>query len=504
MLNHFHAPGAVLEDVLPNQHFSTWLKDRTALFFSQFLALLGFIYVPISTFYYLKHLDSLKKLNPYVLLIVDGAHLAVLLLFVAVLLGLLDNNKEGAYRTQRAYQILFKDVLDEKSAKLEVKQGRLQLRRFKRYFLWFWIAMLALYTSFTFKHGFALPPSKPATKASVLVSTGHGGASPAAPAQEPVKQPVDSAATSPDKSGIRDIRDVVGFLFFPFLTFALNNLSMMFIFWCFLIMYRPSFNSKSNAQHRRHIVFSVFFFATLTVLYPLLLVSVYHGGFTTETALRGYATVFEGVSGVFNAVVLALLIARLDSKLIGLPSLLIGLLYFYSAVQPLFAVFEQSGDVFQIIQTSVLIIVFGFKVYFFLVIVYALQTGRMLNYLICFPQLARRMDSIWDNQLEVRASREDDAFFHITVTRKRKKAFMSCGRFKSIEDCDVKNAELREAMKQRSSYRLCNESGTYWVDVFNVHKHKILHSVSLRSEEEAEDLIEEFTDKILYCKYDRD
>lgn len=471
MLDHLHAPDANSQGQLPNQHFFAWLKNRTALFVSQFLALLGFIYVPTSTFYYAAHLghgDYLQKLNPYVLIIVDVAHIAVLTLFVAVLLGIRHNNQEGSYRTMRTHESLFNETPNEPKARLQVRLGRLQLRRFKHYFLWFWIAMLALYISFTFKHSFELY----------------------------------AATASLDKSVILETPKALGFLFFPFLTFALNNLSMMFIFWCFLTMYLPSYDTRSNIRHRLHVGFASFFFVMLTLSYPLLLVSVYHGDFT-PTTLTNYATVFDGLSGVLNAVVLALLIARLDSKLIGLPSPLIGLLYFYSAVQPLFAVFEQSGDVFKIIQTSVLIIVFGFKIYFFLIIVYALQTGRMLNYLICFPQLARRIDSIWENQLEVRAGQENDTFFHLTITRNNKKAYMSCDRFETIEDCDTRNAELRKVMRQRPSYHLGNQTGTYWVEVFNSHGHKIFYSVNLKSEEEANELIEESMDKIPYCKYDR-
>lgn len=469
MPDHQHAPSPNPEDKLPNQRFFAWLKSRTALFFSQLLAVLGFIYVPTSTIYYTAHLagsEALRNFNPYLLVIVDVAHIAVLMLFVAVLMKIRHNDKEGSYRTLRAYESLFKENLEDNKAKLKVKQSRLQLRRFERYFLWFWMAMLALYISFFFKHLSELDYVSP--------------------------------------SLILGARGALRFLLLPFLTFALNNLSMMFIFWCFLIMYRPSYDRRSNAKHRLYIESYSFGFVILTLLYPLLFLFVhriYQGNFASQT-LTNYATVFDGVSGVLNAVVLALLIARLDSKLIGLPSGLIGLLYFYSAVQPLFAVFESVG-VFKFIQTSVLIIVFGFKIYFFLIIVYALQTGRMLNYLICFPQLERRVDSIWDNQFEVRASQENDTLFHLAITSKNKKAYTSSDHFKTIEDCDKENAELRKVMKQRSSYRLGNATGTHWVDVFNSHGHKIFYSLALKSEEEANDLINESMNKIPYCKYDR-
>src|SRR6185503_15541898 len=86
-----------------------------------------------------------------------------------------------------------------------------------------------------------------------------------------------------------------------------------------------------------------------------------------------------------------LLIARLDSKLVGLPSWLISILYSYAAAQPLFVVFElNQTEVFDKITTGVLIFVFVSKIYFFLIITYALQTGKMLNYLSCFPILEKR------------------------------------------------------------------------------------------------------------------
>ncbi len=519
MLDHSHALGTNPEDNSPNPHFFDWLKKRIGLFLSQVLALLGFIYVPASTIYYVAHLHEhttngtpLEEFNPYVLVVVDGAHIAVLTLFIVVLLGIRHNNKEGTYRTQRAYQNLFNETLDEGTGTLQVVSGRVQLRRFKRYFLWFWLAMLALYLSFGFKHVSELPRVHARTLATE--SPVRGNETQSMPTQEPLcyfytragcksstaSQPVPES--TPKLPVIQDAQAAFRFLLFPFLTFGLNNLSMMFIFWCFLILYRPRYNNRSKSKHRRDVGLSSFFFLMLTLSYPLVLLFAFRSGSTIDW-LRGYATVFDGVSGVFNAVVLALLIARLDSKLIGLPSYLIGLLYFYSAVQPLFAVFEQPGEVFQIIQTSVLIIVFGFKVYFFLIIVYALQTGRMLNFLICFPQLKRRIEAIWENQFAVKVGKANNGSFDLSITRKNKRIYTSCDHFKTITECDSRNAELRKIMERRSSYDPEDQSGTHWVDVLNAYSHTIFYSISLKSKDEVDDLIDESVDKIPYCKYDR-
>jgi hypothetical protein len=543
MSDHFHAPAPNPDDdKLPNQPFFSWLKNRTTLFVSQFFALLGFIYVPASTIYYVGNIGGhgqyLSHLNPYILIIVDAAHVIILAFFSIVMLRTRRNNKIGTYRTQLAYERLFGEKLDDRKGQLRIKQGRRLLGRFKLYFLLFWLAMFALYASFFIKHIRELNE--------ILASQSDAEASSHAPenrdAAPPTAQPAkhqdispdksvtetqklkeslaSKSAASPDKSGtatgaandqskntnerpLRGFTEIFDFLFFKFLTFALNNVSMMFIFWCFIITYLPAYDSRSNARRQLYVSSSSFFFIMFTISYPLLLVAVYSDGFTIQTLTR-YATVFDGVSGVFNAVVLALLIARLNSKLIGLRSRLILLLYFYSAVQPLFAVFEQSDPVFKIIQTSVLIIVFGFKVYFFLIIVYALQTGRMLNYLICFPHHARRVNSIWDNQFEVKAKQKGDGSFHLDINRKNEKVYTGSDHLYTIEDCDSKDTELREVMRRDTSYYPDKQSGTHRVDVKNSHRHKIFHSHDLKSEEEAEELIKESMDKIPYCKYTRD
>jgi hypothetical protein len=45
--------------------------------------------------------------------------------------------------------------------------------------------------------------------------------------------------------------------------------------------------------------------------------------------------------------------------------------------------------------------------------------------------------------------------------------------------------------------------GTFWVDLRNTAGDLILESAPLRSEDEADDLIQQSIDKIPYCKYSR-
>jgi hypothetical protein len=119
--------------------------------------------------------------------------------------------------------------------------------------------------------------------------------------------------------------------------------------------------------------------ALLTATFPLIMLTK----IGVKTNWSEYPAAFDALSGTINAIVLALLVARLDSKLLGLPSWLICILYFYAGVQPMFVVFELHPEVYAGIKTAVLWVVFIFKIYFFLIIFYSLQTGRMFNYFFC-------------------------------------------------------------------------------------------------------------------------
>jgi hypothetical protein len=288
---------------------------------------------------------------------------------------------------------------------------------------------------------------------------------------------------------------------YPVSVFALNNVSLWFAFLCFTVLYLPSPDKKTQNKQRRLVYFSGLLILLLTLSLPLLL-SMGSNVSITATSLTSYFTVFDAMSGILNAIVLALLIARLDSKLIGLPSWLIGLLYCYSAVQPLFAVFEQPAAVFQSIQSFVLISVFVFKVYFFLIIMFTLQTGRMLNYLFCFPFLNRRVDSIFENQFEIKTEREHGHGYRFSIMKDNSLVYSSDHTSDTQDECDTQVEEVREAMKERQSYRSKAQSGTHWVEIRTNHSVRC-HSIGLRSEMEVEDLIVESIEKIPYCKYSR-
>jgi hypothetical protein len=471
MEHHPHSPKVDAQPTpLPNQPFFSWLWDHTALFVSQIVAILGFVSFFASLVYYVSgsHVGEShgsEVVNPNAIQVwVDYAHIVFLGIFIVVLIYLLDINDRGSYRASQVYSRVFNEALAPIKRDSLLGGAKAQLRRFKRYFLLFWLSMLALYISFALKHNFQAVPSN-------------------------------------ENLLIRAHLAPLGQLFFPFLTFALNNVSMLFVFMCFTVLYSPSHTRQSRKKQRRMANYAKFVVALLTLSFWLLLLPISTEGFRKED-LTGYVAFFDALSGTLNALVLALLIARLDSKLIGLPSWLICVLYLYSAVQPLFVVFEQPGYAFEVIQTFVLIIVFLLKIYFFLIIVYVLQTGRVLNYLFCFPFLSKRVDSVFENQFEIRVREDPGHSFVISIFKRNALVYRDERHHVSRRVCDKRVRELREIAKASSSYRHEQECGTYWVKVVGPEQ-VVCESTGLRSEDEASELISESVESIPYCKYDR-
>jgi hypothetical protein len=414
---------------LPNQHFSSWLRGQTTLFISQIVAILGFVSFIASLVYYVADLEQRSDVlvPETVKLIVDYTHVVFMAVFVVVLIQVLDDNDRGSYRVRLVYERVFGKPDDDPFFKLHgltfqthLKSTKRQLKKFKHLFLLFWIGMLFLYIFFSCKHSYELatkPPPPPAHsvdapaaggghgakkkhfRARINIDVADGAQAPASEHGSPEPKPSQSAApesatpkTTPPEPKQPDLHplswpEVVRELAFPFTVFAFNNFTLLLIFLCFLVLHIPSDKMDDYYPKCRNI--SALIVIGLTLLYPAL-VPIKVGVFTA-VEWKAYSSIFDTLSGVINAIVLALLIARLDSKLVGLPSWLISILYSYAAVQPLFLVFELSGsDILEQITTSVLIFVFVSKIYFFLIIVYALQTGKMLNYLFCFPILRER------------------------------------------------------------------------------------------------------------------
>jgi len=367
------APAIAFEVVsVPNQSFFAWLRTQTALFVGQLLALIGAVGSIAALAYYVGglHVPPTFLTPPAISTFVIYSHLVFLTIFIIWLIKGLDD-KRGVYRASRVHDRLVEanfgaaSLTEEGRKKLEDIATH-QVGKFKRWFLLFWCAMLFLYIVFTVE-----------IKYSVFFHP------------------------NPDEIYVKG-----EVLIFPFLTFLANNASMFFIFGCFVAMYLPAGRKRVTqhsqgrvinaqqiedeaAEHRSHQTRLLWWFGTLLALFTVAYPVIYwlRPLKLTIDNWSDYSAIFNALSGTLNAVVVALLIARLDSKLIGLPPWLISILYFYSGIQPMFVVFEQQLDEFGAIRAIVLIVVFIFKLYFFLIIFYSLQEGRLLNYFYCSPLL---------------------------------------------------------------------------------------------------------------------
>jgi hypothetical protein len=491
---------------LTDKFYGSWLKKESALFTSWMVCVICLL-----VFFLMKRRVNSTDFKTYLYY----AHIPLLALIVAIIRILLNRN-HGSDKGKLVFETLFgrdRSELEPKS----LKTSRSQLRQFKRYFLGFWCAILVLYLTFAIQRqfpddgpfrvkkisslAFIFQRQSPAARECRACSTQ------APPRLLPISEFLEFDGANHllvfSQSTQRSLYllEALNRLFFPFLVFALSNANILFVFWCFVVLYLPLHDRKSR-RHRLLFNFSILIVTLFTLLFPLLLFLIESNGFSVKN-LDGYSTVFNAVSGTLSAVGLALLIARLDSKMIGLPSPLVSVLYFYAALQPFFIVFDLKIPVFQNIQISVLILVFILKIYFFLVIIYIVQTGRLLNYLICFPFLNKRVNSIFDNQFEIKAHKDGHSF-GFSITKKNDLIYFTDTSFSSREDCDQRIMELKERMKDSLAYgNPVQISGTYWVRVVGNHNNLLCESTSLRSKADAEKLITESVEKIPYCKYNR-
>jgi hypothetical protein len=270
-----------------------------------------------------------------------------------------------------------------------------------------------------------------------------------------------------------------------------------------------------EARQRLLINYSIFAIVLLIAFFTLLL--VYIGSPALVAPGRtDYMTIFYGVTGLLSAVVMALLIARMDSKLFNLPSHLIWMLFAYASIQALFIAFPQDVEVLKTVRTSALTSALGLKVCFFLAVAHSLQNGNVLNYIVCFPLLKERIDSIFENQFEIKLARVEEKDFTFSILKKNHLHYSTTRTFESREECDEAIEELRELMGKGDSYGEPRKSaGTYWLEVRrpseepSSEKHRrtpgelLCESIPLRSEEEALDLMDESLSKVPYCKYNR-
>ena len=401
---------------------------------------------------------------------IDYVQLGAVLLMILNLYLVRKENRYGVHRAITMGQRTFGVDLKQR---YPPQEGKKQLTKFKEYFLYFWCTTFLLYIAFWFDHKHIVFFAGEQNSVGFMLNT----------------------------------------LFYPFIEYVLGTLNLLFVFWCFVVLQSPAFNSGDIVKQKLLINYSAFAVALVIAAFPLLLFMI-GGPLLTKDNMREYATVFDGLSGTLSAIVLALLIARMDSKLFRLPNWSIGLLFTYASIQPLFVAFVLDLGVLKMVQTSVLTAALGFKICFFLIIVHTLQSGSALNYIACFPFLRDRVDSIFENQFEVRLTRNESHHFTVSIFKKNLLYYSLEKKLDTRNDCDRFVRYLRKRMQDREAYtpslngrpknlRAHEELGVYWVELRSEIGDLLGESIPFRTEKEACDLIGESIEKIPYCKYNR-
>ncbi|MDB5228519.1 MAG: hypothetical protein JWN78_2712 [Bacteroidota bacterium] len=314
---------------LPNQHFWGWLKNETALFISQIITILGIILYLATFSYYVfghdesKHAKSYEEYLDTTKHVIFYCNIFICLLLILILTHILYKNDIGEHNARKAFERIFRREENAEDMK-RLEKAKESIKEFKVYLRLYWIFGIIYYLVF-------------------LVLDYKENIIP------------------------QEAKDCIAI--------CLNTLGAMIIFLCYrVIIISNTPPSKDNISLLYRNWFIVFIYLIFVVFVGITLIYGHHPFKYMEMQL-----IWLAISGVLNMICIAMLIARLDSKLIGVPSWLITLIYGYAIIQSLFPLF----DAHPAIESIVFFLGFIFKIYFMIVIIYMMQTGRMLNFFYC-------------------------------------------------------------------------------------------------------------------------
>jgi hypothetical protein len=129
-----------------------------------------------------------------------------------------------------------------------------------------------------------------------------------------------------------------------------------------------------------------------------------------------------------------------------------------------------------------------------------MQTGRMLNYLFCFPTLNQRVRSIFDNHFEITIQEERPRSFHFLVTRKDYSIYKAEHTYHSRKACLEDVEHLRRLAGEGESYQIDSRGGTFTIEIKDKKDKCYCSTVSKLSKADAEVLKEESIDYIPHCR----
>lgn len=333
----------------PNERFFSWLKANTALFLGQ-LAALGSLLLFIGSFaYYVLGLHagetniSIDQYLSYTQKTVLILNMIFCLLFVVFAIYIFQKNYVGYFHSRQFINVVF-GIKNYDQLQTENEALKLQ-KKLKLNFIYYWAFLFVFYTYLVLTDG-----------------------------------------TETDGKNVA--------------TSLLNSMLFIAPYWMFSIISKSKKigysveSDPADAGNNATIYSSKFpIIVWLTGVIGLGLFYFFLE-VNYKTSISDFLKIANGLSGLINMVVFGLLISRLDSKLIGLPSWLVFILFFYAAVQPLDVFIDQTDLQSKMFTTINYMIVLIFKVYFFFIITYLFQTGRIFSFLQSNGIMSSRMRKI--------------------------------------------------------------------------------------------------------------
>jgi hypothetical protein len=177
-----------------------------------------------------------------------------------------------------------------------------------------------------------------------------------------------------------------------------NCASIAFIF-CYYILAAPAVSEDSTKHSQPHWLRWITIVIVLTLIDTLLTnFAISASGIEQfKDSLQGFRKPFNWFLGIAGATALALFVGRLDSKFINAPVWVIGLLYIYASIQPLYPVINpvpviNEDKISGAVLTNA---AFFLKIILFLFVNWLLESGRILFYFVRVRSLNAQVDGDW-------------------------------------------------------------------------------------------------------------
>lgn len=157
-------------------------------------------------------------------------------------------------------------------------------------------------------------------------------------------------------------------------TDATNVLSTTALFFCYLVLDKPSVKTETAPKRSKHFWRSLSFVITLSFL--ILIMSLF-ARYSNKNTTANAANVAIIINSIYAGLGIIFLSGRLDSHIIQLGRAWIAALYCYGLVQVFYGFHDNIGDL--ILPTYILVMLL--KIIFFLVILFLITNRSLANYL---------------------------------------------------------------------------------------------------------------------------